>query len=106
MHHFDAEGRLATMSNDRALSSTVTVVLRLLAGPLADGELVGHGEVVATGARSDIRGAQDVIRLAGGPTTHFQEGPQAPHILDGAAGPSEPLPAQRMAAPDPKPTDP
>jgi hypothetical protein len=47
-------------------TSTVTVVLRLLSRHLERGELVGHGEVVATGAVADIRDSTDVIRLAGG----------------------------------------
>jgi hypothetical protein len=47
-------------------ASTVTVVLRLLSRHLERGELVGHGEVVSTGAIADIRNPDDVIRLAGG----------------------------------------
>ena len=48
-------------------TSTVTVVLRLLSRHLERGELVGHGEVVATGAVADIHDPADVIRLASGP---------------------------------------
>lgn len=47
-------------------TSTVTVVLRLLSRHLERGELVGHGEVVATGAVADIHDSTDVIRLASG----------------------------------------
>jgi hypothetical protein len=53
--------------------STVTVVLRLLSRHLERGELVGHGEVVATGAVADIRDSSDVIRLAS--TGASPEGP-------------------------------
>jgi hypothetical protein len=42
----------------------VTVMLRLLPGPLDSGELVGHAEDVATGEVASIRGVGDVIEAA------------------------------------------
>jgi hypothetical protein len=42
----------------------VTIVLRLLPGPLAAGELVGHAEVVATGASASVRNVSDLLVLA------------------------------------------
>jgi hypothetical protein len=50
----------------------VTIVLRLLARRLAQGELVGRGEVVATGDVGEIKHADDLIRLASG--NHATEG--------------------------------
>jgi hypothetical protein len=42
----------------------VTLVLRLLPGPLQEGELVGHAEVVATGESVALRGVADLVDLA------------------------------------------
>jgi len=42
---------------------TVVVVLRLLAEALAEGELVGHAELVRSGHRSVIRNAGDLMTL-------------------------------------------
>ena len=42
----------------------VTVVLRLLPGPLDSGELIGHAEDVATGDVIPVRGPSDVVELA------------------------------------------
>lgn len=42
----------------------VTLVLRLLPGPLEEGELVGHAEVVATGESVALRGVADLVDLA------------------------------------------
>jgi hypothetical protein len=41
----------------------LTVVLRLLPGPLEDGELVGEAEVIATGQVAYVRGAADIVGL-------------------------------------------
>lgn len=43
---------------------TVTLVLRLLRGPLAQNQLVGHAEIVATGVSHPVRGTADVIAVA------------------------------------------
>lgn len=45
-------------------SGTVTLVVRLLARSLDRGQLVGQGEVVATGEVADLRGPDDLVRLA------------------------------------------
>jgi hypothetical protein len=42
----------------------VTLVLRLLPGPLEHGELVGRAEVVATGESVALRGVADLVDLA------------------------------------------
>jgi hypothetical protein len=42
----------------------ITVVLRLLAGPLESGDLVGHVENVSTGTTESIRGAGDIVEFA------------------------------------------
>lgn len=60
------------MADDEAITGgdapssdgVVTVVLRLLRRSLDQGELVGRGEVVATGEAANVRGADDVVRLA------------------------------------------
>lgn len=43
---------------------TVTLVLRLLLGPLSDNELVGSAEIVATGESHPVRGTDDLIAVA------------------------------------------
>ena len=40
---------------------TVSVVLRLLPGPLVDGEVVGQVEVVATGERLPVNGLGELV---------------------------------------------
>jgi hypothetical protein len=42
----------------------ITVVLRLLAGPLESGDLVGHVEDVSTGATESVRGAAEIVAFA------------------------------------------
>jgi hypothetical protein len=42
----------------------VTLVLRLLPGPLEHGELVGRAEVVATGESVPLRGVAHLVDLA------------------------------------------
>ena len=42
----------------------VTLVLRLLHGPLALDELVGYAEIVATGESRPIRGLADLLAVA------------------------------------------
>jgi hypothetical protein len=53
---------------------TVTLVLRLLRGPLHDDLLVGHAEIVATGASHPIRGLDDLIAVAHA-ASEITEGP-------------------------------
>jgi hypothetical protein len=43
---------------------TVTLVLRLLREPLRSDRLVGHAEIVATGASHPIRGVEDLLAVA------------------------------------------
>jgi hypothetical protein len=45
--------------------STVSLVLRFLAGPAGEGRLVGQVEVVATGEVVAVNGAADLVALAG-----------------------------------------
>jgi hypothetical protein len=60
-------GNRVELDGDRsAAPSVVTVVLRLLTRHLERGELIGHGEVVGTGAVADIRHPDDLVRLAAG----------------------------------------
>jgi hypothetical protein len=42
----------------------ITVVLRLLPGPLEAGDLVGQIEHVSTGAVLPVRGAADIVEFA------------------------------------------
>jgi hypothetical protein len=42
----------------------VTVVLRLLPGPLESGEIVGHAQLVATGETVPVRSVSDLVGLA------------------------------------------
>jgi len=45
-------------------SATMSVLLRLLAAPAADGSLVGQAEVVDTGELVSLHGVADLERLA------------------------------------------
>ena len=42
----------------------ITLILRILPGPLAESELVGHAELVATGSSVAFRGAAELVALA------------------------------------------
>ena len=42
----------------------ITMILRVLPGPLADSQLVGHAELVATGESVPFRGMAELIALA------------------------------------------
>jgi hypothetical protein len=41
----------------------ITVVLRLLAGPLESGDLVGHVEHVSSGNIEAVRGAAEIVQF-------------------------------------------
>lgn len=60
---------------------TVTIVLRLLRGPLREEALVGHAEIVATGESRAIRGTEDLLAVARA----------AAELLDDAPPTAEPL---------------
>lgn len=74
----------------------VTLILRLLPGPLAHGELVGRAEVVATGEAASLRSVTDLMVLAQGAARRAADTEDArarPHDISSDGGPPGRAPA-------------